>query len=574
MASAAFTPLPMDIQDFQAGSWKDLEPWFVELMAADLTAESLADFLRQVSDLDECTQENANRLHVAAQCDSADPAKERAWLDYQRELGPRVDQAYDALNRKLLASGLSAPGMERPLMRLRAWTGIFREENLPLGVELGALEHRFNRWSSAWRADFEGGPRTSSEMARHLEDPDRARREAAWRASMGAYGRDRGLLDGLYDEMLALRQRQALNAGFSRYTELRFQDFGRFDYTPQDCLALHEAVAATAVPLARRVSALRERGLGLEPGGLRPWDLELDGLAAGAPRQREGAPGLEEGMGLLLQRCCPDTAGHYRRLRDLGHLDLLDRPGKRLAGFCSPLERSRSCFIYMTANGSPTDVLTLAHEAGHAMHSMEAQRRLDYSIQRAAPIECCEGVAMAVELLSLRHLEVFYTPREAALVGLRELMKIPAFLGYACAIDAFQHWAYGHPTAGHAQRDAWAAQLAARFMPGQGWEAFPDEQATFWQRKQHVFNSALYYVEYAYAQLFALQVWRRGRSEPDAARAGLVAAMALGGTVGLPGFHRAAGAEFRQDAAFLAGLMADLERGINEGLAALGWGPL
>ncbi|HXB98665.1 MAG TPA: M3 family metallopeptidase, partial [bacterium] len=468
-----YTPLPASIEDFQASRWEDLRPWFDELMAVELTPQSLPGFLRQQSDLDECVAESINRLYVATNCDTADTAKEAAYLGFLKEVDPPLDRACQALMAKLLDSGLAAPGLERPLRKMRAWRSIFRLENQPLAVELGELENRFNQWSSAWRADFEGAPRTSTEMQTFQQDPDRGRREAAWRASMASFAAGRETLDALYDQMLALRHRQALNAGFERYTELRFQQFCRFDYTPQDCLALHEALAATAVPLSRRVYALRARGLGLAPGELRPWDLEVDGLSQTAPKRRPDAPGLAEGVARIYARSCPQTLGHFQRLRERGDLDLEDRPGKRLAGFCSSFDRSRSCFIYMTANGTPEDALCLLHEGGHAMHSMEAQRRVDYNLQVVAPYECCEGVAMSQELLALPHLEAFYSPRDAALVALRTLLDIPGILGYASAIDAFQHWAHAHPTATHAERNAEGVRLCRHLMPGRGLDQFP-----------------------------------------------------------------------------------------------------
>jgi oligoendopeptidase F len=562
------------MDDFRCSRWEDLQPWFDELMAADLTRDTLSGFLRQQSDLDECVGEFINRLYVATNCDPTDAFKEAAYLGFLKEIDPPLDRAYQALMAKLLDSGLGLPGLERPLKKMRAWRTIFRLENQPLGVELGELENRFNQWSSAWRADFEGAPRTSTEMQKVLEDQDRGRRERAWRATMAAFAQGRDQLDAIYDQMISLRHRQAVNAGFHRYTEFRFQQFGRFDYAPQDCLDLHEALAATAAPLARRVNALRARGLGLSTADLRPWDLEVDGLTTDAPRRRQDAPGLAEGVAHIYASSCPKSLDHFQRLQERGDMDLDDRPGKRLAGFCSTFDRSKSCFIYMTANGTPQDVLTLLHEGGHAMHSLEARRHVDYNIQVIAPFECCEGVAMSQELMALPHLGIFYAPQDAALVGLRTLLQIPAFLGYACAIDAFQHWAYSHPEASHAERAAEGARLCLHLNPGQGWEHFPEEAASFWHRKQHVFNSAFYYFEYVVAQLFALQVWRRCRRDPAQASADLVKAMGLGGTVGISDFFAAAGAEFRLDRVFLAGLMADLEHGINEGLARLGRAPM
>ena len=44
---------------------------------------------------------------------------------------------------------------------------------------------------------------------------------------------DRDALDKLYDELIALRQKIARNAGFENYRDYKFAAMGRFDYTQQ-----------------------------------------------------------------------------------------------------------------------------------------------------------------------------------------------------------------------------------------------------------------------------------------------------------------------------------------------------
>ena len=172
---------------------------------------------------------------------------------------------------------------------------------------------------------------------------------------------------------------------------------------------------------------------------------------------------------------------------------------------------------------------------------------------------------------------MFFTrPRTRPWWALRTLLEIPGFLGYASAIDAFPAPGRLRPSHGlHAERGAGGRLGSADgCCPASGLDQFPDQAATFWHRKQHVFNSAFYYFEYIVAQLFALQTWRRSRQDPAGASADLVKAMGLGGTVGVPDFFAAAGAEFRLDRGHLADLMEDLEKGIDDGLAALGQAPL
>ena len=71
-----------------------------------------------------------------------------------------------------------------------------------------------------------------------------------------------------------MRVKIAGNAGFSNYRDFRHQEYGRFDYTPDDCLALHENVERFVLPLVAKMDADRRARMGFD--SLRPWDLAPD----------------------------------------------------------------------------------------------------------------------------------------------------------------------------------------------------------------------------------------------------------------------------------------------------------
>lgn len=58
-----------------------------------------------------------------------------------------------------------------------------------------------------------------------------------------------------------------------------------------------------------------------------------------------------------------------------------DRPSKRPGGFCVSLIHKQQSRIFMTYSGMMTNVLTLAHELGHAYHSYEVRQLTPFSQQ-------------------------------------------------------------------------------------------------------------------------------------------------------------------------------------------------
>lgn len=566
---ASYKPLPARAQDFPHGDWEALRPFFDELIAAELDEASLGPWLGQWSGLFAHFLEADGRLYSASACDAADKAKEAAFLHFQQVIGPKSEEAWQALRKKLLQSGLKPSGMEQPLRRMQAWAAIYREENLPLTAELVGLENDFNQIRSAWSVDVDGKTLTRADVVRLLEDPDRALRERVWRATMQRNMAESAALDELFGKLVEGRHRLGVNAGLAGYTPYRFLDLGRLDISVEDCQAFHTAILEHAVPLAVKLEKLYARELGLTQ--LRPWDA---GVNVFGDLPAIGVERMQAGVKAMLEKVCPATVRHFRRLEELGTLDLADRPGKRYAGFCAALPLSQGAFIFMNANGTDNDVATLAHEAGHAMHFMESIEALPLGFQWFANSECNETAATCVEYMVLEHLQPLYTPQQAARVRLGKLSNVAAGFAYVAVIDAFQHWAYANPAASSAQRNAFALELMQRYFPAMDWSGFEREHATFWQRTEHIFNTPLYYLEYGIAQLGALQLWRKSLSDPAGASAVLAEAMRLGGTVTSADFFKAAGMELRMDGEMLKGLMEELEASIEECLKALGIKPL
>ena len=112
-------------------------------------------------------------------------------------------------------------------------------------------------------------------------------------------------------------------------------------------------------------------------------------------------------------------------------------------------------------------------------------------------------------------------------------------------IDSFQHWIYTNP--GHSRDERKASWLAImdRFNTGvMDWSGIEEIRAHRWLRQSHLFGVPFYYVEYAMAQLGALQVWRNHRPDPDNAIRLYREGLSLGDTRSLPELYEAAGVRF------------------------------
>ena len=544
--------LPADPQILMTWTWTDFEPYYQDLKQRPLRAETVQAWLEDWSALDERLMELRSRLHVATAINTADEEARQRLEAFFDHIFPQAMAAEQELKQKLLASGLEPAGFEIPLRNMRAEVALFREANLPLLAEEQKLIQEYDRIVGAQTVEWEGQERTPQQMRPLQQDPDRARREAAWRRVTERQMADREALNDLWVRLFRLRQQIAHNAGFASYRDYRWQQLLRFDYTPADCARFREAIAEVVVPLAVARHTQRRRQMGVDR--LRPWDIEVDPLGRPALQPFRTADELAERAAHLFARVDGTLGAYFETMRREKLLDLDNRKNKAPGGFCTEFPIQRRPFIFMNAVGIHDDVRTLVHEGGHAFHVFETTPiRLVHLLE--IPMEFAEVASMSMEYLTLPYLEAaqggFYTPEEANRARLNQMEDALLFWPFMAVVDGFQHWAYTHPeeAVDPARCDAAWGALWERFMAGVDWSGLEEEMQTGWQRKLHIYEVPFYYIEYGLAQLGALQVWRNAQRDQAQAVAAYRRALALGGSRPLPELYRTAGARFSFEAA-------------------------
>ena len=555
-----FERLPATSAELDVSTWDALKPYYDELEGRADAGEPVESWVTDWSRLLELVYEAGSLLSIRYNQDTEDEGKRDAFLHYVKEVSPHVQTANQKLNRRLLDSGWSTASMREPLRHLRADDELFRDENVPLLAEERATGTRYGEIVGSLTVEFDGEERTIAGLAPYREAPDRATREAAWRAGHERMLQVRGDLDDLFDELLPLRVRIAANAGYENYRDYKWKQLGRFDYTAADAVRFQEAIADVVVPALARQAARRAEALGLET--LRPWDLDVDPHADTPLRPFETADELSGKAAAIFDRVDPELGAMVRTMRDEDLLDLDNRKGKAPGGYCATLSARGRPFIFMNAVGTEDNVRTMLHESGHAFHVFESAG-LPLIWERHAPMEFAEVASMSMELLSAPYIDVghggFYGAREAARSRLQHFERMITFLPYMATVDAFQHWLYANPDHTRDARDEHWLALHERFNVAADWSGLEDSRRSLWQHKLHIFEVPFYYIEYGLAQLGALQVWRNSLADAAKATRDYRAALALGGTRSLSELYRAAGARLVFDAAGLAEIVAGVE---------------
>jgi oligoendopeptidase F len=554
------TPLPPDSSALADATWADLVGWYDDLAAVDLTPANRDAWLAAWSRLDELVTEAASLAMIGYTSDTADAAKEQAHLRYSTEILPRLEEKEVALAKRLVAVGSDAADLQTVLRRFESAIDLFREANVPLVAEAEGLAARYQQVTGGMMAEWGGEKVPLPRLAPFLKSVDRPVREAAWRAGVAPYLAERDALATIFDRMVTLRQQMAHNAGFSDYRDYTFVAKGRFDYTPADTERLHAAIEATVVPAVERVLGHRRERLGLT--GLRPWDTAVDPWRSDAPHPYHDVAELKAGAARIFHAIDPVLGSQFETMMREGLLDLESRPGKAPGGYCDTLHARGRPFVFMNAAGVPEDVTTLLHEAGHCFHAFASHAR-PYIWQRHPGAESAELASMSMELLAGPHLARptgYYDEAHALSARLEHLEDLLAALAHIASVDAFQSWIYTDPAGAIAtERDRMWLTLRQRFEPGIDWSGLEAERVTRWYRQLHIFLYPFYYIEYAIAQIGALQVWRNARRDRTDAVAAYRRFLALGATRPLPELYRAAGVQLSFGADLLGELVAMVE---------------
>ena len=537
------------LEDIDATNWSELEPQYRGFLEREIgSAEELEKWLIELGEFDAYVSETGAMLYVNMTCDTEDEDIKKAYFDFVDKIQPELAIIGDLLNRKLVdcpySDELDDIEYKVLLRDTRMDLQLFREENIPLSTELTKLGVRHKEISAAMTVDFDGEERTMQQMGKYLQVNERNTRESAYKAVGKRRFEDAEEMDEIYEEMIKLRHKIALNAGYSNYRDYIFDAKHRFDYTPADCESFHDAVESICVPLMRDIDEERRKILDLD--SLRMWDLGHDVRGRAPLKPFEKVEEMVAGTSRMFHRLSPELGSFFDSLRDGTSLDLDSRKGKAPGGYQLQRDHSRKPFIFMNAVGLQRDVETLLHEAGHAFHTLAAQGEDIHEYQHA-PLEFCEVASMSMELVGNEHLEEFYSSEDCVRARRQHLEGIISLFPWIATVDAFQHWIYTHPTHTVEERDAAWNGLLDRFGGDIDWSGYELARTKMWHRQSHIFLVPFYYIEYGIAQLGALGVWKNSKSDRAQALADYKRALALGGSRPLPELFAAANIPFRFD---------------------------
>lgn len=535
-------------KDFIITNWENLEPYFKNLLDRNINSvNDLQQWLQDMSELEAVVSEDACWRQIKMTCDTTDKTLEEAFTFFCMEIQPKLQPYADALNKKLINStftkNLDQQQFYTYLRTVKKNIDLFREENIALQAELSVMQQQYGAIAGKMTVEVNEQEYTLQQAAKFLENHNRNLREEVYRKINERRWQDKDELNNLYTTLIEKRQQVATNAGFKNYRDYKFVELGRFDYTKEDCYNFHEAIKLYVLPLIAKIYEKKKQKLQLTV--LKPWDTEAEPEGIKPLKPFTTGKELYEKSVACFEKMNPFFADCLKKMNELKHFDLESRKGKAPGGYNCPLAESGAPFIFMNAAGQMSDVTTMVHEGGHAIHSF-LSHNLTLSAFKEYPMEIAEVASMAMELFSMNHWESFFDNEEdLKRAKEHQLERTITIFPWIATIDKFQHWVYENPSHTIEERKNKWMEILQEFSTNSidvtGLEKFREFS---WQRQLHLFEVPFYYIEYGIAQLGAIGLWMQYQQNPQQALQNYIHALSLGGTKTLPQLYEAAGLKF------------------------------
>ncbi|MCR4688709.1 MAG: M3 family oligoendopeptidase [Saccharofermentans sp.] len=383
-------------------------------------------------------------------------------------------------------------------------------------AEEASLESEYGQLQSEAQIEFDGKTLNLSMLQPYLESTSRQVRKDAYKALDDYYLGRKPVYDRIYDDMVRVRTQAAKKLGYNSFTELGYKRMERYDYTREDVERFRGYILKYIVPLTVQIRKLQEKRLGVDK--LMFYDLNCL-FAKGNPVPQVSKDTYEDAAGLYFRKMFGKDPSFFDILSEHGFTDLISRPNKSTGGYCMYLEDYGIPFIFMNGNGTYDDVATVVHEGGHAYAAIQSADSSPFLECLSPTLETCEIHSTAMEYMSYPYMDIFYGDMADSYCQMHMTDGL-LFLPYGCMVDEFQHIVYDDPDMPIEKRHMVWKSLEEKYQPYINYD-----QETFhalggaWMKKDHIFTSPFYYIDYCLSQICALELWIESRQDMQSALA-------------------------------------------------------
>lgn len=377
---------------------------------------------------------------------------------------------------------------------------------------------------------------TRGELMVYAHNPDPALREAAYRELYRVYGDEGPILGQMYQTIVRdWKSEQVDLRGHANPMAVR----NLANDIPGEVVSVLLDVCRKNAGLFQRYFNLKARKLGLDR--LRRYDIYAP--VAGAEKTYDFDTAVRMVMDAFGQ-FDPVVADLALRVFKEGHIDSEVRKGKRDGAFCASVLPEQTPWVLINYQGQARDAATLAHELGHAVHSMLAADHSIFTFHACLPL--AENASTFGEMLLVDYLlkeETDEAVRQDLLF--RQMDDAYATIMRQAFFALFERDAHDMIREGATVdqlAEAYFQNLADQF--GDVIEV-GDEFRWEWVSIPHIYHSPFYVYAYSFGQLLVFALYRQYKEDKESFLPRYLKILSAGGSVAPEKLLKDAGLDIR-----------------------------
>jgi oligoendopeptidase F len=440
-------------------------------------------------------------------------------------------QLDDEAAAELLPSTADAPDYRHFLEDLRRFKPFTLDESTEQLVNLKDADGQnalltiysmlTNRLEFHLEIDGEQQTLTRDQLMSDVHSPNAEARAAAYKELYRVYEGERNVLGQIY--MHRVRDWYSENVkvrGFASPINVR----NVANDVPDKAVSTLIDVVRENNGLFQRFFRLKAKWLGLER--LRRYDIY-------APlTESERQVDYTDAVGMVLETFAdfdPHFANQAERVFKEHHIDSENRKGKKGGAFCATVLPTQTPWVLINYTGRVRDVATLAHELGHAIHSMMAE---DHPLLTQHPsLPLAETASVFSEmLLTDRLLSEERDPlvrRELLASAVDDIYATVLRQAYFVRFELAAHKAVQAGCSAERLGNLYWETLQEQF--GEAVEV-PEEFRHEWLTIPHIYHTPFYCYAYCFGQLLVLALYQRYKEQGAAFVPGYLKLLATGGS--------------------------------------------
>jgi oligoendopeptidase F len=378
-----------------------------------------------------------------------------------------------------------------------------------------------NRYTFKLEVDGELKDLTRGELMVYARHHEADLRRAAYQELYRVYGEEGPILGQIYQTLVRdWRNEQVDLRHFGSPISAR----NLMNDIPDPVVDILLDVAERNTPLYQRYFSLKARWLGMER--LRRYDVYAP--VARSDKRFEYAQAAEMVLDSF-EGFEPRLSVLAKRVFEEKHLDSEVRKGKRGGAFCWSVSPTTTPYVLLNFQSRADDVATMAHELGHAIHSMLASAHSILTFHPSLPL--AETASTFGEMMLIDRL---LAQEEDASVR-RDLLFRQVDDSYATILRQSYFALYERQAHEMVAQNASVDELSTAYMENlkrQFGDAVEvgEEFRWEWVSIPHIYQVPFYVYAYAFGQLLVLALYRQFKVEGEAFKPRYLKILSAGGS--------------------------------------------